>query len=189
MGGLHLRALEPIGFVCSRRSVMQRRVGPLRIVLHPPGLNGEARFFDRGQPMQVQTFFPKPGIECRNERVVRRGSGSAEGQLDPVPMCPGISRRGCALWPLIDKHNFGQPVRACQPLEHGHHALAAQGNVRRDAWPLTGAVSDSREGSKPPPVGSAVGDEVETPGLMGGLGGWHSDPQVAGALLATLEAA
>jgi hypothetical protein len=82
--------------------------------------------------MLIQAFRAKPGIERLDARVVCRRPRPAEGQLDALLMRPCVPRLGRELWSIIDKEDFGQPVRAAQPLEHGYHTLTAQGAIDPD---------------------------------------------------------
>jgi hypothetical protein len=110
-----------------------------------------------------QTRLPKPGVKGLDKRVIRRRPGPAESPLYAMAMRPGIQRLGRALRTMIDKERLRPSMGRGQPLQHGHHPLATSGSIDLDRWTLTTPVIHSRERAKPPPVGQAIADAVETP--------------------------
>jgi hypothetical protein len=167
---LNLLVLKSGCVVNGRRLVVQGRVGPLHMVLYPPGLNGRPRFAERDEPMLVSALLPQSGIERFNEGVVGRRPWSAEGPCDTAAMRPRIQRLRSELRPIINQEGPRQTACTRQLLEHSHHARAAQGEVYLNGRTLTGHVLDSREGAESPPIGQAISDAIETPVLIRGTG-------------------
>jgi hypothetical protein len=139
--------LYPGHSIHSRRLMVQRRVRPLGIVVHPPGLNGGTRFFERGTLVLIQALLSKSGIECLDEGIVDRCPRPATRQLHAITMRPGIQCPRRELWPMIDAQRLGPPVSAGQLLKHGHDSMAAQRSIDLDRWTLTGHVLHTREGA------------------------------------------
>jgi hypothetical protein len=106
-------SLNPAGFVDRRRLVVQRRVRPPRIGLHPPGCTGGARFLKGAKPVLIQAFLPKPGIECLDEGSVSRRPRPVKCQRHTVTWMP--TRTNCtSSWRRTGfTAFFGGPSGAC----------------------------------------------------------------------------
>ena len=55
-----------------RGLIVQRRVGPVLIVIDPPVLDDPFCLGQRGEPVQVQAFFAKPAVETFDVGVLGR---------------------------------------------------------------------------------------------------------------------
>ena len=91
---LKLAGLRPRGLFAanSRGLIVQRRVGPVLIVIDPPVLDDPFCLGQRGEPVQVQAFFAKPAVETFDVGVLGRLARVDEVELHAVIICPAIKR-------------------------------------------------------------------------------------------------
>ncbi len=83
-------------------------VGPLGIVVHPPGLDDRPRLLQRREPVYIQAFVAEAAVEGLDEGVVRRLTRPGELQPHVVAVRPGVQRLGNELRAIVDRERRGR---------------------------------------------------------------------------------
>src|SRR6267154_3210774 len=168
--------------VCRWREVSEARVGPHLVKVPPPGFQLGAGVRQGAEQGLVQQFVAQLAVEALAEAVLL---GLAGGDVMPAdlalvgPFQDGVGRQFRAVV-ADDRRRLAAP--ADDRVQRARDASPADRGVGHQRQTLAGAVVVHLQDPEPAPVGELVGDEVETPALVGDRGCLYRPPRSHGPL-------
>src|SRR5215471_939132 len=97
----------------------QTPVGPMVVVVNPPGVQRLLGVDETQEPMLREALLPKPAIERLDQGIVPGFTGSAEVEVDLVPVGPVIQGARGELGPIVDGDRRRPATFGRNPLQVG----------------------------------------------------------------------
>ena len=93
-------------------------MGPLCVVVDPPGLDDLAGILEIEEPVFVEAFIAELAVEAFDESVLGRLAGFDEVKAHAVAPGPFVERLANHLRAVVQDDLQGQPTGLGEPLEH-----------------------------------------------------------------------
>src|SRR5208337_1444411 len=120
-----------------RRSVVERAMRPLAVVLLPPACQGTPYIIQRAEPVRVEALVAQPSVEAFHMTILHRPSRLDVHQPNLPVLCPAQHAPRGELRAVVRAHVLRPATLLDQPLQHTRYASRAQAGVGLKRQTLT----------------------------------------------------
>src|ERR1039458_8264264 len=149
------------------RSVVERAVRTLPILLLAPGCQGTPYIIQRAEPVRVEALVAQPSVEALDMAILHRPSRLDVHQPNLPVFRPAQHAPRGELRAVVRAYVLRPATLFDQPLQHTRYASAAQAGVGLKRQTLTRVRIHHAEDAHHPPGCQAIHDEVHRPLLVG----------------------